>query len=380
MVILHIGITSSFTEGMSYQDVILSAINAKDGHDVVFISDCTKFVGGKLVETDEEDIVTKGGLRLIRLKYDMIINKFVSSKFRKIKRLYSTIEDINPDVILFHGAAAFEIINVAKYVRKNSNVKLYVDSHEDKNNSGTNWLSLNILHKLFYRWCNRKALKDINKIFYISEETKDFLIDIYKLPEEKMEFYPLGGIIFSENDRLMYMQEKRKELNLNKDDILFVHSGKMDKLKRTVDIIKAFSSVKSDKLKLVIIGSITDDVKEVLIPMINADNRIKYLGWKSSDELMKYLCASDLYVQPGGQSATMQNAICCGSPVALYPHKSHKVYIKENGYFIESIEDMANVFNDILNNPSKIEKMRNNSIKIAFDLLDYKKLAARLYE
>lgn len=380
MIILHIGIASSFTEGMSYQDNILPAINVKDGHEVIYISDCSKYVDGKLVETEEEDILTNDGFMLTRLKYDKIINKFISGKIRRVKKLYKIIEEIRPDVILFHGCAGYEIINVAKYVKNNNDVKFYVDSHEDINNSGTNWLSLNVLHKIFYRFCNKKALPYINKILYLSEESKDFLLDIYKLPEVKMEFYPLGGILFSVHEREEKRIRKRNELSLTDRDILLVHSGKMDKLKRTEEILQAFKQVKSDNIKLAIIGTFSDDVKELVFPLIESDNRINYLGWKSSDELMEYLCASDLYVQPGGQSATMQNAICCGSPVALYPHKSHKAFIKGNGYYVESIEDMIDVFNDVINNPYKIEKMRNNSLKIAYELLDYNKLAARLYE
>lgn len=379
MVILHIGLVSSFTEGMSYQDNMLTAINAADGHDVTFISDCNRFVDGKLTETEEEDIITEDGIRLIRLKYDLIINKFISSKFRKIKKLYSIIESIRPDVILFHGAAAFEIINVAKYAKRNPSVKLYVDNHADINNSGTSWLSLNILHKLFYRLCNKIALKNIDKIFYLSEESKEFLLNIYRIPKDKLEFYPIGGIIFSDQERLKKRKEKRLELKLSNEDILLVHSGKMDKFKRTEDIIKAFSKINSKNLKLVIIGSFTDDVKEIVEPLINENENIFYLGWKDSKELSKYLCASDLYIQPGGQSATMQNAICCGSPIAIFPHKSYKFFLNGNGYFIETIDDMIKVFNDIILYPEKIKIMSDNSIKFAHEILDYKKLASRLY-
>lgn len=379
MKILHIGFGSTFTEGMSYQDNLLPAYNVKHGHDVTYIADCYKFENGVRIATSEEDKITEEGFRLIRLKYDLIINEFFSGKFKKCNKLYRVIYNISPDVILFHGCVGFELINVAKYVRQNPKVKFYTDSHEDRNNSGTNWLSLNVLHKGFNRWCINKALLYIEKIFYLSEETKDFLIDIFKLPEDKLEFWPLGGIMFSDEDRLRNRKEKRTELNLSYDDILLVHSGKMDKLKRTEDVIKAFSKVSSDNLRLIIIGMFTDDVEEVITPLINSDKRINYLGWKSSDELSKYLCASDLYVQPGGQSATMQNAICCGSPIAVYPHKSYKFFLRGNGFFIETVECMREVFNDIILHPEKIQVMRDNSLKFAHEVLDYDKVAERLY-
>lgn len=379
MKILHIGFGSTFTEGMSYQDNILPAINVKHGHEVIYIADCYKFKNGFPIEVPEEETITKDGFKLIRLKYDFIINKFFSSKIKKCKRLYNIISKLDPDVILFHSCAGFELINVAKYKRKHPSVKLYADSHEDRNNSGTNWLSLNILHKVFYRWCNKIALKSIDKIFYLSEETKEFLIDIYKMPQDKLEFYPIGGIVFSDEERLKRRNGIRVELNLANEDILLVHSGKMDKLKRTEDIIKAFYHTNNKNLKLAIIGSFTDNVKKVVEPLINENKNIFYLGWKDSEELSNYLCASDLYIQPGGQSATMQSAICCGSPIAVFPHKSYKVFLNENGYFIETIEDMVEVFNDISLHPEKIKIMSDNSLKFAHEILDYEKIASRLY-
>ncbi len=169
-------------------------------------------------------------------------------------------------------------------------------------------------------------------------------------------------------------------LDVDIDQIMFVHSGKIDKHKRTVDILKAFSQVKSDNIRLVLIGSMTEDVKEEVETLIEADSRVSFVGWKTADELMEYLCAADVYVQPGGQSATMQNAICCGCAMMLYPHKSHEPYLQGNGYYIESIEDMKRVFQEISANQSVLKDMKEKSMEIAGELLDYKKLAARLYE
>ena len=121
-------------------------------------------------------------------------------------------------------------------------------------------------------------------------------------------------------------------------------------------------------------------MKSKLEPLIEKDKRVNFAGWKVADELIEYLCAADLYVQPGSQSATLQNAICCGCPIMLYPHKSHKPYLRGNGYYVKSKEDMKRVFKEILNHPNLLRTMSDNSEKIAKELLDYKKLAARLYE
>ena len=145
-------------------------------------------------------------------------------------------------------------------------------------------------------------------------------------------------------------------------------------------MLQAFTQVKSKKFNLIIIGSFPDDVELAVKPIIAADSRIKYIGWADGERIFDYLCAADMYLQPGSQSATMQNAICCGCAVMLYPYKSHKQYLKENGFFVETVEDMVNVFKTIDSNREILKGMSKASYKIAFDLLDYRKLAARLYE
>jgi len=207
-----------------------------------------------------------------------------------------------------------------------------------------------------------------------------FFKEMYNIPESMMEFYPLGGNIFEECIRIQKRDKIRASLSLRDSDLLLVHSGKMDKKKRTADIVEAFLGLQANNIVLVIIGSMTEDVENDVLPVVNNNPKIHYLGWKNSEELIDFLCASDLYVQPGGQSATMQNALCCGSAAALYPHESHKYLLGDSVFYIETVEDMKNLFELISKDPQKIEEKRKLSFKIAQEKLDYKKLAARLYE
>ena len=198
------------------------------------------------------------------------------------------------------------------------------------------------------------------------------------VPKEKLEFYPLGGFVRNKEEREKIGAQIREKENISKDGIIFCHSGRMCGEKRTEDIIDAFSAVHDTRFVLLIIGVIMDDVKEQVMPKIQKDSRIKYLGWKNGDELNDYLCATDCYVQPGGQSATMQNAICCGCAVMLYPFRSHEPFLKGNGYYVSSVEDMKNAFENISKDPSILAQMRDNSYVIAHELLDYEKLAERI--
>lgn len=378
--IVHICFVGAYTEGMSYQENILPFVNSDDGHQVFVIAEAFEYKNGIVVETSELKKRLKDNLLLIRTKYDKIFNNFFSIKIRKVKKLKKLLEEINPDIIFFHGVQSYELLTVSKYKSTHPNVKLYTDNHADFNNSARNIFSKIILHKLFYNFIIHKCLKDIDKCFYITEETKKFLENYYKIPKEKLEFYPLGGFIKEENLKSIIRKKIREDLKILNNDIILIHSGKLDKLKRTKEILKAFMNVKNEKLHLLIIGSIPDEERNDLESLINLDKRIKFLGWKSGEELLDYICASDIYVQPGSQSATCQNAVCCGLPIILYPHISYKKIFNKNVFWVETENDIEKTIKKIVDNPNLLKEMSSESYKIAKEILDYKKLAARLYK
>lgn len=381
MRIAHIGLACYFTEGMTYQDNYLSHQNAVDGHDVLFISNAEKYKNGQVVSTDYEDKLLPDGVRLVRLPYVHIFTKFFSEKFRKVRGLYALLEEFAPDVILSHDLCYWSVLDVIRYKKDHPAVKLYADTHTAFMNSGTNWLSLHVLHRGVYRYLVRKALPYLEHYFYVADECREFSHQVYGVPNEKMEFYPLGGTLLSDEAYTATRAKRRAELGLTDCDRLYLHSGKLDALKRTEELLRAFSAVEDPHARLVIIGSIPEDRKAVLAPLIAADSRVAYLGWKSGGELQEYLCAGDLYCQPGGQSATMQNALCRYCPVMLYPHPSHTAdYDRGEVLWVRTQADMEAVFRALSAEPAQLLPLRQGAEKIAKELLDYRKLAARLYQ
>ena len=61
MKIAHIGLAAFYTEGMTYQDNQLAEQNARDGHQVMYISNAAKYENGVIVETGYEDTVLESG-------------------------------------------------------------------------------------------------------------------------------------------------------------------------------------------------------------------------------------------------------------------------------------------------------------------------------
>ena len=176
MKIMHICLASAFTESTGYQDPLLVKYNAMAGNQVTVVSDCRMYVDGKCVDTKEEDRLLKCGARLVRYKYDKVINKIISGKVRKVRRLSYLLEAEKPDVILFHGLSGWELKNVARYVKKHPNVTLYADNHADYHNSASNFISRYLLHRIFYRSIIRRSLPYIEKIFFITEESRPLIL------------------------------------------------------------------------------------------------------------------------------------------------------------------------------------------------------------
>lgn len=380
MRIAHIGLACFFTEGMTYQDNYLSHINALDGNKVLYVSNAEKYENGDLVPTGYEDKTLPDGVRLVRLPYVHVLNGFVSDKFRKVKGLYALLEDFAPDVILSHDLCYWSVLDVIRYKKEHPQVRLYADTHTDFGNSGTNWLSFHVLHRIFYRYLTQKAIPYLDKYFFIGADCRTFSKEAYGIPDSLMEFYPLGGILPTEEEYARCRAERRAELGVGETELLLLHSGKLDTPKRTEELLRAFAAVRDDRLKLCIIGSIPAERKGVLLPLIEADERVKYLGWKTGEELQEYLCATDLYCQPGSPSATMQNAVCRGCGIMLRDVPQYAEYFDYgNVVWVKTQQDVEAVIRGVADGTIDLDALRRSSWEFAREVLDYRKLAARLY-
>lgn len=377
MRIVHIGLKSHYTEGMLYQDNILSDIHARMGHDVTFITDTLCFQGNELIRVPEEETILTNGVRLIRFNYDYILTKFISNKIHKVKELYSTLERIKPDVILFHGVCGYELMNVARYINEHPEVQFYVDSHEDFNNTARHLVS-KLAYKYIHGYFVKKALPKIKKILFLTLEIKQYLQNMYSIPEEMLEFYPLGGIVVSEENQSFYREKIIQSFNLNQDTIICAHSGKLEIGKRTKELLSAFNQIQDDRMHLFIFGSIPKEQEHILYPMINSNKNVHFLGWKNNTEITDFLAGVDLYCQPGTQSATFQVALCCGCATMVYPYPSHKYLMGEECFYVNSEKDIKEVFEAIIEDQKILSEMKEKSYKTAKKKIDYEELAKRI--
>mgnify|MGYP003600264696 CR=1 FL=1 len=379
MKIVHCCLSCFYIDGYTYQENMLVREHVVSGHEVLVIASTETFNDEKVLSyVEPSEYVGTDGAKVIRLAYRSFLPKYVMTKLRIHSKLYHTLEDFKPDIIMFHGMCSFELLTVAQYVKKNPKTIFYADSHEDFNNSARSFMAVNSLYRLYYYPIIRLSKKYIEKVFYITSETRDFCKKIYRLSDEQMEFLPLGGSVLSDNEYNLIRQDKRNNMGVSPDEIVFFQSGKFDEKKKLLESVSSFSKIENDKFRFIIAGSLDKEVESDFKILLAKDSRITYIGWVESDELLELLCMCDVYVQPGSQSATMQMSVSARCSVILADVPSHRHSFYGNGFLVGSTYQLTNAFKKISNNPDILNRMSENSFTYAKENLDYSKLAKRL--
>lgn len=200
---------------------------------------------------------------------------------------------------------------------------------------------------------------------------------MYRLPKEKLEFYPLGGIL--QNDESCAIQRKKliDEFKLSSDSIIFSHTGRITREKKTLELVRAFCQIQNDQVHLFIAGDISEELKSSLWPLIDENANVHFLGWKSGEELIGLLNATDVYFQPGSQSATSQTALCCKCAEVVAPTESYIDMYGSAVMYGQTEDELRLIMESILEDNTIIDIYKERATSIAAEKLDYAKLAER---
>lgn len=378
--ILHLCLSNFYIDGYSYQENELIRQHVSERHDVLVLASTeTISENGQLTYVDPAEYVGKEGATVRRLPYRKWLPHKVMRKLRMHPGVYREIERFRPDVMLFHGTCGWEVRTAAQYARDNRPVRYLIDSHEDAHNSAKNFVSRDLLHKRYYGPLLRSAVDAAESILCISLETIDFVRNMYGIAPEKLEFFPLGGHPLSEEDYYRERSEWRRKLQLDDNHIMFLQTGKFGKAKRLLTSLRAFTATPDPAFQLILSGVIPKDGEESEIRrLIDSDDRIRFLGWNSGEDMRSLMAACDVYLQPGSQSVSMQNSMCQRCAVIVDNVKSHQPFVDGNGYFTQGGQDLEQIFSDISVRKASLPRMQVRSHEIALVSLDYAKLAQRI--
>lgn len=382
MKILHLCLSSFYIENFGYQENLIPKYNKLDGHDVTILASTFNYNerNGEAEWLEEKSYFNSHGIKVIRVDFKYPISKKINDKLKIYKDTYKILESEKPDIIFVHGIQFLDLKQVVKYKKKHPECKVVADNHAAYINSAQNFFSKHILHKLIYKKAIQESVPHIDKYFMIAPGCKSLAKQLYQLPEEKMEYLFLGAD--TANINLEHQKEisktTRLKLNINEKDFVYITGGKLNRGKKTEELINSFKKIKGKDLKLIIFGVFSDDIKRDMLELIKTDERIKYIGWLQGEAVYDYFLASNVAIFPGTKSALWEQAICSGLPLICkrWPGMEY-VDVGGNCIFLnkDNLKEIEESMNFVRKNIDKYETMKEIAETIGYETFSYEKIA-----
>ncbi len=305
----------------------------------------------------------EGEIKIVRFKnFKFTIGDFPPARpiFKKISELVKETDIVWTQTIGPIGAAT---IYIAK--RHNKPVVAYVHSLE--------WdlVAKSIDVHSFFRMSARGLAKKIAKMIY--NRTDVIMVPSLEVMEilNWQRITPKKKVVHLGTDTRKFMpskniEEAKKSLGISPEKKVIGFVGRLGREKNLITLHRAFLRLEKSRndVVLLIVG---DGVKEIAQLFKNKQN-IVFTG--AQDNVIPYYQAMDIYVLSSlieTSSLSTMEAMASGCAVICTPVGYVKDYIIEgfNGMFFPQEEPyiLSRKIEELLNNPDKMKKMRENARK-----------------
>jgi 1,2-diacylglycerol 3-alpha-glucosyltransferase len=377
-----------FHEDQQYQENLLVKYFRRAGHDVVVLSSTYEsifeFISEKKPSHTERKEFKIDGATIIRLPYSINI----LNKLRKLKGAKTIINSTKPDLIYAHDIH-LNMADAISYLRENPSARMIMDYHADYSNSGKNWISISILHKIIRKSFLKLHLKYISKIYPVVPASFKFLEEVYGIEKERMELIPLGcDYELAEKIRKQNNKKSiREELGLVPKDFMVFTAGKFHPQKKTELLIEAFKRMHDKNIVLVIAGNALSEFEwyETKLKALATNCKVIFVGWASSVRILELMNAAQLAVFPASQSVMWQSAIGMHLPLILGDTGNQDAsYLNYDQNVINLTKDQINAETleenilRIYENKELHARMQSGAKNTAELFLDYSKICEKI--
>lgn len=377
--ILHIILACFYKEGFGYQENILPAKHVQLGYDTYILTN------HKTPGYTESEYINRDGVHVIILENNKSIYThlpILSLFFKRTIGLYNKLEEIAPDVIFIHGLQSVDNLEVYKYKKKNTNLKVYIDQHGDYYNMPIITIKDKLIQKFHYKRIAKKLEKISEKMWGVTPWRVHYLQNVYNISPNKTGLLVMGGDerLIDWDNRINIRKKIREKHNIPSDSFLIITGGKIDKAKNIHLLIEAFNALSDTNSRLFVFGNYTNEMEEICHPLLN--NRIINLGWIDSKDVYPLFLASDLAVFPGTHSVLWEQACAAGIPAIFKDWNGGMSHVDVGGNCILlkdiSVKVLKDAILNLINNKKEFEQMRyiaENKARITFSYIEIAKIA-----
>lgn len=380
MKIMHLCLACFYIDNYSYQENLLPKYHKKQGHEVEIVASLFTFdengKGKWLKKADK--YVNENGIPVTRLDFKK--GRF-SKALRKYKGLEKELERFSPEIIFIHGLQFSDIGIVVKYLKKHKGVTVFADNHADFSNSAKGFVSKNIYHGILWRNCAQKINPYVKRFYGVLPARVDFLKNVYKLPENKIELLVMGAddekIEFARNPDIR--KKKRECYGISENEYVIMTGGKIDSNKsQTILLMQAVNNLQIPNVKLLVFGTVSPELKESF--ELQLSERVMYVGWKKSEDIYNEYSTADIVAFPGLHSVLWEQAVAMGKPCIFKKLKGFDhIDLGGNCMYFENdcVEDYCKVIDKTIEN---IEQIKLVAEKKGLEFFSYKRISEKALE
>lgn len=232
----------------------------------------------------------------------------------------------------------------------------------------------NFLLKIYLKTIGRFIAERTNKIITDSNYSKRDIINIFKIPEEKVKvIYEGVEERYFPRNKLQALKDIRKKYGIRENYILYL--GNLWPRKNVEGLLKAYKQLPKnlrDNHQIVIVGdrnryfnSLSNLAKELQI-----ENNITVTGFIRESDLPFLYSAAQIFVFPSyyeGFGLPVLEAMACGTPVITSNTTSLPEVVESAGILVDpsNIYDISKAMKELLTNANLRLTMRERGLKRA---------------
>ena len=340
-----------------YQVNFLSKWHVKHGHNVTIItSDGLEYWKNsgfiddeyvKNIDKYDKEMEKNTGVKVIRL------HSFGSFSSRQIfgSGVFSEVKRLNPDITFVHLS---DSLTAMRFFMKAGRLPypMISDNHMVKIASKNKYAKY--FRKMYSGIITPKIVKYRIPIIAVTEETREYCNEYYKIPLELLPMVPLGTDtdIFYPSENVK--QEFRMKNKLLNTDRVYIYTGKIIPSKKVMLLAEAFKQKfpEDKRAVLIVVGSGSGEYYEKTMELLKeSENTVLFFPTQEMSELPKFYQASDVSVIPGACSLSIYDQQASGLPCIGEDIEvmKERVWEDESCGYLYRKDDVDELRNSLLN-------------------------------